>query len=236
MNLIDLSSADCVRKCLTDIYDRLLGEFGERNWWPAKTPFEVMVGAILTQNTAWTNVEKAIHNLDSTGLLTAVSLAEIPLEELEHLIRPSGYFRQKAQRLKLFAGYLVCRHGGEPGRLFSRTLEEVREELLRQQGIGPETADSILLYAGHLPTFVVDAYTLRIFTRLGILSGSERYAEIRSLFMDHLPHNSQMFNEYHALIVAHGKIFCKKRKPACPACPLQDICAFAAEALSLCSE
>jgi len=213
---------------LMDIYERLLGQFGHRNWWPAETPFEVMIGAILTQNTAWVNVEKAIQNLARAGALTPFAIAAFTVEELAELIQPSGYYRQKAERLQLFASYLMDRYGGDPQRLLNGPLDNTREELLAQKGIGPETADSILLYAGHLPSFVVDTYTLRIFSRLGLLTGREKYAAMRAFFMNHLPLDSQLFNEYHALIVEHGKTFCKKRTPLCSGCPLRERCSFAA--------
>ena len=209
-----------------DIYERLLGKYGHRNWWPAETPFEVMVGAILTQNTAWGNVEKAIRNLNRANALEPGVIAALPVEKLERLIQPSGYFRQKAGRLKCFALYLENQYAGDLGLLFSGSLENIREELLARNGIGPETADSILLYAGHLPSFVVDAYTIRIFSRLGIFNGNEKYAEVRSFFMNHLPADSQLFNEYHALIVEHGKATCKKRNPLCADCPLREECSF----------
>jgi endonuclease III related protein len=209
-----------------DIYERLLAAFGHRNWWPAETPFEVMVGAILTQNTNWGNVEKAIGNLAVAEVLTPGAIAALPVDELERLIRPSGYFRQKAERLQLFARFLMDSHKGDLNRLFNKPLEYIREELLEQKGIGPETADSILLYAGHFPSFVVDSYTIRIFSRLGILSEKEKYAQTRSFFMNHLPHDTRLFNEYHALIVEHGKTLCKKRTPICSACPLREACPF----------
>jgi endonuclease-3 related protein len=215
-----------MHKQLIDIYERLLGEYGHRNWWPGETPFEIMVGAILTQNTAWGNVEKAIRNLSEAKALAPGAIAALPVKELERLIQPSGYFRQKAGRLQGFALHLVKRYAGDLCLLFSGPLENIREELLTQNGIGPETADSILLYAGHLPSFVVDAYTMRIFSRLGLLNGKEKYAEVRSFFMNHLPHDTQLFNEYHALIVEHGKTTCKKRKPLCTDCPLRETCLF----------
>ncbi|MBN2427367.1 MAG: endonuclease III domain-containing protein [Deltaproteobacteria bacterium] len=216
-----------MQKKLLEIFDCLLAHFGPRDWWPAETPFEVIIGAILTQNTAWTNVEKAIKNLVKAQALTPAALAALPVEILEKLIQPSGYFRQKAERLQLFASFLLKRYGGDLDRLFDGPLEDIRTELLARKGIGPETADSILLYAGHLPSFVVDAYTLRIFSRLGLLSGKGKYAQVRSFFMAHLPQDAQLFNEYHALIVEHGKSFCKKNKPLCPACPLKHKCPYA---------
>ncbi|NLC70407.1 MAG: endonuclease III domain-containing protein [Desulfuromonadaceae bacterium] len=213
-----------MRKTLVGIYERLLKVYGQLHWWPAKSPFEVIVGAILTQNTAWSNVEKAIRNLEVAQALSPAMLVDLPLAEVERLIQPSGYFRQKAQRLRIFARHLMERHGGSLVRLLDGPLDDVRKELLELKGIGPETADSILLYAAHFPTFVVDAYTVRIFSRLGILDGKEKYGEVRDLFLAHLPHDSFLFNEYHALIVEHGKTCCRKKKPLCNACSLSDIC------------
>jgi len=213
-----------MRKKLLDIFELLLKTHGKRHWWPAKSSFEMVVGAFLTQNTAWSNVEKAIRNLQEAQVLSPALISDLPLDELEKLIQPSGYFRQKAQRLQFFSRYLMERYGGVLSRLFEGSLEDVRKELLSQKGIGPETADSILLYAGNRATFVVDAYTVRIFSRLGILGGEEKYDAIRSLFMSHLPRDPYLFNEYHALIVEHGKICCRKRNPFCGHCCLRQIC------------
>jgi len=205
---------------LLDIFDRLAAHFGPLHWWPAQTPFEVVIGAILTQNTAWRNVEYAIANLRNAGLLSSSSMREIGQEELEALIRPAGFFRQKAERLKLFVEHLYRGHGGDLALMLAGPLDTVRAELLGCKGVGPETADSILLYAGNRPSFVVDAYTRRLLTRLGLLKGEESYEAIRALFMDHLPHRSDLFNEYHALIVEECKVFCRKRSPLCSCCPL----------------
>lgn len=208
---------------LLDIYQRLFNHYGTRNWWPAKTPFEVVIGAILTQNTNWNNVEKAIVNLRQADALTIDAILNLQLETLEQLIRPSGFFRQKADRLQLFCRYLQEHHQGSLEHLLDQELNLARDELLRLKGIGPETADSILLYAGQRPSFVVDAYTHRLFQRLGILAGTEKYAFVRDLFMSNLPENIQLYNEYHALIVIHCKDFCRK-KPSCQDCPCADIC------------
>ncbi|SEA79495.1 DNA-3-methyladenine glycosylase III [Desulfuromusa kysingii] len=208
---------------LLDIYQRLTNHYGTRNWWPAETPFEVIVGAILTQNTNWKNVETAIFNLRQKNALTTDAILQLDLETLEQLIRPSGFFRQKAQRLQLFCLYLQDHYAGSLDALFAQKLDLVRDELLRLKGIGPETADAILLYAGRLPSFVVDAYTNRLFGRLGILSGDEKYADVRDLFMSQLPKDIQLYSEYHALIINHCKQFCRK-KPLCPGCPCADIC------------
>lgn len=209
---------------LQTIFERLVAHFGPLHWWPADTPFEVVIGAILTQNTAWRNVEQAIAALKGAGALEPHALLALPRKQLEALIRPAGFFRQKARRLQLFATHLQQCHGGNLERMLAGPLDEVRDALLALEGIGPETADSILLYAGGHPSFVVDAYTRRLFARLGLLQGDERYEAIRALFMGHLPHEADLFNEYHALIVEECKTFCRKRAPRCPVCPLLDLC------------
>ena len=208
---------------LTEIYQQLLDRYGNRHWWPADTPFEVAIGAILTQNTNWKNVEKAIRNLRAANALTCTSICALSPDELENLIRPSGVFRQKAQRLQLFSSYLRDHYQSNLEQMLQQPLVAVRQELLAQKGIGPETADSILLYAGGHPSFVVDAYTGRLFSRLGLLSGTEKYAQIRSFFMDRLPTEVDLYNEYHALIVIQCKEHCRKR-PLCENCPLEKIC------------
>lgn len=210
---------------LLHIYKTLLDHYGSRDWWPAETPFEVVVGAILTQNTNWNNVEKAIANLRQADALKLEAILNLEREELEQLIRPSGFFRQKTERLQIFCRYLQEHHRGSFECLFDQELNLVRKELLSLKGIGPETADSILLYAGKLPSFVVDAYTNRLFGRLGFLFGEEKYSAVRDLFMSHLPEDIQLYNEYHALIVTHCKAFCRK-KPFCHNCPCTDICLY----------
>jgi endonuclease III related protein len=214
---------------LLDIYQRLLDRYGPRHWWPAQTPFEMVVGAILTQNTNWLNVEKALANLRRAEGLTCAAIGAMPREDLEQLLRPSGFFRQKAERLQLFSRYLCERYQGRLERLLRQPLEPLRRELLEQKGIGPETADSILLYAGGHPSFVVDSYTGRLFARLGLLSGRENYAETRRYFMERLPAEAGLYNEYHALIVFHCKQHCRKQ-PVCNDCPLQQSCRFRLEA------
>ncbi len=210
------------------IFERLAAHFGPLHWWPSDSPFEVAVGAILTQNTNWKNVEKAIANLKQAVALCPSGIKALAREELEELIRPSGFFRQKAERLQLFVDYLFTNHQGSLERLLAGPLDDVRQKLLALKGIGPETADSILLYGGHQPSFVVDAYTRRLLSRLEILHGKESYEQIRALFMDQLPHEPEMFNEFHALIVEECKTFCRK-KPLCPSCPLVDMCPFATQ-------
>jgi len=209
---------------LKEVFDRLAKGLGPLHWWPAETPFEVVVGAILTQNTAWTNVEKAIANLKGANVLSPGGMRAIPSEELEELIRPAGFFRQKAERLQLFTEHLFEKHAGNLAAMLEGPTEEVRTRLLLLKGVGPETADSILLYAGDHPSFVVDAYTRRLFGRLGLLEGDESYDTIRAIFMEHLPLSIDLFNEYHALIVEECKTVCRKRVPRCSDCALKDIC------------
>ena len=211
---------------LLKVYDRLYKTYGPQHWWPGDTPFEVIVGAILTQNTNWGNVEKAIRNLKAEGILSPEGLRNVNHNHLAILIRPSGYFNIKAGRLKHFIDYLFKRHGGSLKKMFSLERKQLRHELLEVKGIGPETADSILLYAGGYPIFVIDAYTVRIFQRLGILPEEVTYHETQELFMDSLPHEVKLFNEYHALIVRLGKELCRPR-PKCEGCPLkEDFCKF----------
>ncbi len=210
---------------LQSIFTLLLDHFGPRNWWPAESPFEVLVGAILTQNTAWRNVEQAIENLEQAGALQPQTMARIELGELEKLIRPSGFYRQKAARLHAITRLLCTRYADDIAQLCAGSLEDARERLLALRGVGPpETADAILLYAAERPSFVVDAYTLRLFNRLGLLSASEAYEQVRARFMAELPHDVELFNEYHALIVAQCKDICRKQKPRCPICPLEHRC------------
>ena len=204
---------------LLEIYDLLLARYGHRHWWPAETPFEVCVGAILTQNTNWGNVEKAIANLKRDGLLSPEALRDVPDAVLAESIRPSGFFNVKSVRLKAFVAYLFVRYGGSLERMFAGEWRELREELLMVPGIGRETCDSILLYAGGKPSFVVDAYTRRLLAALGLIDARADYETVRSLFMDNLPADPHLYNEYHALIVQHGKDHCRKR-PHCTGCPL----------------
>ena len=208
---------------LMEVYDRLFEQYGPRHWWPAETPFEVCIGAILTQNTAWTNVEKAIAALKVNDCLSPEALRDAAPDDLAALIRPAGYFNLKSRRLKDFVDWLFRCHDGSLEGMFAGDWQELRAELLHVRGIGPETADSILLYAGGRPTFVVDAYTRRLFRRLGMLAESTGYDEMRSLFMGTLLPDVQLFNEYHALIVEQCKRFCRTR-PVCCGCPLQEVC------------
>jgi endonuclease III related protein len=202
-------------------YQTLLDHLGPQNWWPARTPFEVIVGAILTQNTSWTNVERAIANLRREHLLTPHALGRVPTARLASLIRSSGYFRQKAKKLKAFVRFLRAEYSGSLARMFRTPTLELREELLAVHGIGPETADSILLYAGHKKVFVVDAYTKRIFSRHGLVSENVPYEELRSLIEAALPRDVSRYNEFHALLVQVGKNWCRPRELRCADCPLQ---------------
>ncbi len=210
---------------LRGIYDILLATYCPQHWWPAETSFEVVIGAFLTQNTNWNNVEKAIANLKQAQALSHRAVFEMPTDQLEELIRPAGFFRQKAQRLQGFCHHLQSHYQGSLEAMLQQPTSQLRSELLNLKGIGPETADSILLYAGQHLSFVVDAYTRRLFSRIGILQGTENYAEIRDLFMARLPAEVELYNEYHALIVQHCKEFCRT-KPLCPACPLAELCCY----------
>jgi endonuclease-3 related protein len=210
-------------------YDALFRAHGPQHWWPGRTRFEVIVGAILTQNASWTNVERALAELRRERLLSAAAIEGLPLARLGRLIRSSGYFRQKARKLKTFTRFLREQFQGSLDTLFATPTAELRERLLAVHGIGPETADSILLYAGKHPVFVVDAYTRRILERHGLANGKETYEEIRGRFEGSLPSSPPLFNEYHALIVHTGKHFCRKRGPDCEHCALRPFLPAAAE-------
>ena len=195
------------------------GALGPSHWWPGETPFEVAVGAILTQNTNWRNVERAIANLKAAGALDARGLRELPLAEVEELIRPAGYFRVKARRLADFLDFLDREAGLEMAELARFDLTALRPKLLEVRGIGPETADSILLYALEKPTFVVDAYTVRMFSRHGLIPEATHYHEVQDIIQSALPPVLADYNEFHALIVRAAKEWCRKAKPLCAACP-----------------
>ena len=212
----------CKTKALLQIYQKMFAALGPRQWWPGETPFEVVIGAILTQNTNWSNVEKAIKNLKTAGKLSPEGIYELSVTELAKLIRPSGFFNVKAKRVKTFINWLFSRYEGNLSKMFARDLQSLRSELLSVKGIGPETADSILLYAGNMPTFVVDAYTHRIFSRHELIPEESTYDDMKSFFEENLPKDVQLFNEYHALLVNIGKMFCKPKK-VCEPCPLKDI-------------
>ena len=212
-----------VHSPLNEVYRRLFDAFGRQHWWPGESPFEVMVGVVLTQNTNWQNVERAIRNLRDADLLEPHALHDVPVEELEELIRPAGYFRVKARRLKSLLDFLVERFDGSLDAMFQTELTELRQQLLEVHGIGPETADSILLYAGGLPSFVVDAYTHRVFARHGWIDFDADYHQIQDYVQSSLPQDVPLFNEFHALLVRLGKDYCRKTGPKCAACPLREM-------------
>ncbi len=207
---------------LTEIYRRLFDFFGPQHWWPAESPLEVIVGAVLVQNTNWRNVKRAIANLRDADLLQPHALYDVPPDELEELIRPAGYFRVKARRLRSVLEFLVRRYDGSLQKMFRTDIDTLRDELLAVHGVGPETADSILLYAGGLPVFVVDAYTHRVFARHGWIDFDTDYHAIQDHFQAGLPQDAALYNEYHALLVRLGKQYCRKTKPKCDECPLAD--------------
>jgi endonuclease III related protein len=208
---------------LSAAYRRLFDAFGPQHWWPGQSPFEVMVGAVLTQNTSWRNVERAIVNLRQADLLEPRALYDVPVAELEELIRPAGYFRVKARRLHSLVEFVVERYGGSLDAMFQAGLAELRRQLLDVHGIGPETADSILLYAGSLPSFVVDAYTHRVFARHGWIDFDADYHQIQDYVQGVLPQDVALYNEFHALLVRLGKDYCRKTNPKCAACPLREM-------------
>jgi endonuclease III related protein len=204
---------------LTEIYCRLFKRFGPQHWWPAQEPFDVIIGAILTQSTAWTNVKKAIANLIAAGKLSAEGIRQLPEAELAVLIRPSGYYNVKARKLKTFVDWFGEQYGDSLPKMFSGDTALLRRELLGVYGIGEETADSIILYAGNKPVFVIDAYTRRIIDRLGLSPEENSYTAYQAIFMSSLSSDTVLFNEYHALMVALGKDFCRKQ-PLCEGCCL----------------
>lgn len=206
---------------LSIFYQRLYAYFGPQHWWPGETPFEVMVGAILTQNTSWSNVEKAISNLKKNNLLELDKLYGLSEEKLASLIRPSGYYNLKAKRLKELLRFLKKTYGGNISKMRRGKTQDLRAQLLKVNGVGPETADSILLYALGKPVFVVDAYTKRILFMHGFIKEGASYDEVKNLFMQNLKNEVKLFNEYHALLVKLGKYFCLKSKPKCRLCPLR---------------
>ena len=210
------------RETLTEIYQLLYDAFGPQHWWPGETPFEIMIGAILTQNTSWANVEKAIANLKSTGQLGPRQLEHIGFSELASLIRPAGYYNIKAARVKNFVNWLFEGYDGELENLEAVDTDRLRQELLAVKGVGRETADSILLYALDRAIFVVDAYTARIAVRHGLMEPGADYEQLRELFQSNLPQDTQLFNEYHALLVRASKDFCKP-KARCSGCPLEKL-------------
>ena len=210
---------------LLDVYRRLLHAYGPQNWWPGDSLFEIIVGAILTQATSWTNVEKAINNLKDAKILSPEGLRDVPTNELAALIRPSGYFNVKARRLRAFINHLWDNHDGNLDAMLNTDVPTLRQDLLSINGIGDETADDILLYAANKPNFVIDAYTRRILERLGANGDACSYADYQRLFHQSLPADARLFNEYHALLVQHGKDVCRPT-PQCENCCLLEICPF----------
>jgi len=206
------------------VYDRLYARFGPQHWWPAETPFEVIVGALLMAQTSWTRVAEAVGNLKREDVLDPHALAAMPLPRLRRLVRPAGLYRTKPRRLQAFCRHVVRVADGDLDRYFARDLAVLRKELLSLDGIGPETADSILLYAAEVPTFVVDAYTIRVGRRLGLFD-TDRYAAVKTYFESRVPPDLEQYREFHALIVAHGKQICRP-EPRCDACPLNDKCPY----------
>ncbi len=207
-------------KILKEIYEKLLNYFGPQNWWSAKDPFEICVGAILTQNTNWGNVEKALNNLKKFSLLDPLKLYYLEVDKLSQIIKPCGFHNLKAKRLKAFVKFLIEEYQGELEKMFLEKQELLRNKLLGIKGLGKETVDSILLYAGNLPFFVVDAYTYRILSRHHLISEEITYDELQNLFMENLPEDVKLYQEYHALLVICGKVFCKNKNPNCNNCPL----------------
>ncbi|EHP86596.1 endonuclease III domain-containing protein [Methanotorris formicicus] len=210
---------------LLKIYHLLLSHFGYQNWWPGETRYEVVIGAVLTQNTSWKNVEKAIENLKKENLIDEIKILNTDIEKLKKLIKPAGFYNIKAERLKNITKFIVENYKNtENLAKLSIKLEDLRKEILNVKGIGKETADSILLYALDREIFVIDAYTRRIFSRLRIIEGGEEYDEIRGIFEKNLPKDLKIYKEYHALIVELGKHYCKKKNPVCEKCPLHNLC------------
>ena len=219
------------RDAVLELYWTLHAAYGEQGWWPGDDPFEIAVGAILTQRTAWTNAARAIDGLRADGLLSVGALHGALMERVGCAVRPAGCFRSKARKLKAFAAHVVGRHDGDLDRMLDRPIEELRDELLGIYGIGPETADAIALYAAGATTFVVDAYTRRLLERLGWISGGESYDEVVRVMTDELPADADLYNGFHALIVRHGKEHCRSR-PVCDGCPLTGLCVYAGEGAS----
>lgn len=208
---------------LQQLYDRLLDAYGPQSWWPAGTELEMVLGALLVQNTAWTSARKALDNLTAAGRLQPAALLAAPEAEIAELIRPSGYFNSKARKLKAFAQMLADQTDGDLNALLAKPLHELRPLLLATHGFGPETADAVCLFAARHPTFVIDAYTRRILDRLDLVTDKPSYAALQATFMDALPPRVPLYAEYHGLLVVHAKQTCTK-KPQCGACPLLDLC------------
>ncbi len=210
-----------VRPLLLNFYQSMLESLGPSYWWPGESDFEIMVGAVLTQNTNWQNVERAITNIKRVERMSAESMYDLSEEQLAELIRPAGYFRLKAKRLRNLLSFLKKESGFELEALKTQDPEILRNKLLAVKGVGPETADSILLYSLQLPTFVVDAYTHRILNRHGLVPEDGTYEEMREMFMGALPQDVRLYNEFHALLVRTAKNWCKKKQGNCEECPLE---------------
>lgn len=221
------SPASSTSDTLLHIYHLMYHQFGDRKWWPADSTEEIVIGAILVQNVSWRNVETAIDLLKSRGLCSFNSLLPATDTDIQESIRSTRFYKTKSKKLTAFAQHLEARHNGSLSLMFRQSAVSLRKELLSIYGIGPETADDIVLYAAQLPTFVVDAYTRRIFSRLGLLNEDIKYEEIRSWFLEHLPSDVPLYNQYHALLDAVGHHFCLPRQPNCAACPLREMCAYA---------
>jgi endonuclease-3 related protein len=209
-----------INERLMEFFNAMLAAFGPQNWWPGDSPLEIMIGAVLTQNTNWKNVERAIDNLRREKMINIEKIVMAQPKLLAELIRPAGYFTVKAKRLKNLMNHIWKNFRGDLDQFFDLPVSTLREELLSISGIGPETADDIILYAANKPTFVVDTYTYRILLRHHLISQDDEYMTIKELFEDNLPADVDLFNEYHALIVAVGKNYCKKTNPTCENCPL----------------
>lgn len=207
---------------LHEAYEKLFAAYGPQNWWPGETKFEILVGTVLVQNTAWRNVEKAIANLRDGGVLSPKKLHALPIVELSELIRPAGYYQVKAKRLRNLLELVVEQYDGDLDAMFSGPQDVLREELLAVNGIGPETADAILLYVGEKPAFVVDTYAHRVLARHGWVEYEADYHAIQDQFVRELPAEPRLYNEYHALLVKVGKEHCKTA-PQCDGCPLQEM-------------
>ncbi len=217
---VSLRAPEPSGRTLRRYYQRLRRHFGPQHWWPARTRFEVILGALLTQNASWTNVEKALGNLRRAGVLAPAALRRLSAARLARLLRPTGYFRQKTRYVRSFLGHLERSYRGSLRRMLGRPTPTLRQELLQLPGMGEETVDSILLYAAERPVFVIDTYTRRVLSRHGLASLQAPYGELQSFFERHLPQDPALYNEYHALLVAVGKNYCHRARPDCGACPL----------------
>lgn len=210
---------------LMEIFNKLYSAFGPQYWWPAQNDFEVIVGAILTQSVSWKNVEKAIFNLKAADMLSIDGILEAEDKNLAKLIKSTRFYNQKASKLKNFCRHIKNKYAGDIYKLFDNDVMTMRRELMAIKGLGPETADSIILYSAKKPIFVIDAYTKRIFSRMGYFDENTDYQNMQDFFMEHLQEDTGLFNEYHALIVKLGKDYCLNKRPKCEACPLITICA-----------